>query len=111
MFILYLFDTSEVGNRRRFRTQVVNSRNFAKVTIIDSVDELLNESRVDITKDIFDRLIFDLCVLNGDRALKNTDALRILIEDCFDVFSSPEGILRRHDEKKIQNITGDNIPS
>jgi hypothetical protein len=54
-------------------THIVDGRYFAGITTIDKIDELVDESRCDIAKDILDRLILDLDMPDSDRVLKNAD--------------------------------------
>jgi hypothetical protein len=49
---------------------------------------------INVAEKIFDGPILHLGVFDGDRALKNTDLLRILIENSLDVFCCPERILQ-----------------
>jgi hypothetical protein len=77
----------QLGNCIRLRAHVVDSRYFARITPINTTNKLVDESRCDVAKDILDRLVFNFRMIDSDRALKNADTLRVLIEDGLDVFS------------------------
>jgi hypothetical protein len=57
----------------RLCVHIVDGRYFAGITTIDKIDELVDESRCDIAKDILDRHILDLDMPDSDRVLKNAD--------------------------------------
>jgi len=59
----------------RLRAQIVNGRYLARITTINTIDELVNKSQCSIAKDVLDGLILDLGILDSDKAQKNVDAL------------------------------------
>ena len=48
---------------------------------------------LDATEHLLDRAISNAGALNGDRSLKNRDALRVLVENRVDIFCSPKGVI------------------
>ena len=42
---------------------------------------------------LLEQVALDLGVLDGDRPLEDTNALRVLVEDSIDVLGSPKGVL------------------
>ena len=80
-------------NDARLGAEVFDGRDLGLVAPIESVDELVDEERGDVTKELLDRLVLNLRVLNSDGTLEDTDALRVLVEDRIDVLSGPERVL------------------
>jgi hypothetical protein len=78
------------GNWHGFRANVINRRDFGRVATVSSFDEFVNQRGINVAEKIFDGLILHLGVLDGDRSLKNTDSLSILIENSLNVFCCPE---------------------
>jgi hypothetical protein len=54
------------------------------------LNELVDESGVNVAQKIFDWLVLNFGVLDGNGALKDTNTLRILIEDGLDILGLPE---------------------
>ena len=54
------------------------------------MDELIDESGVDVAQKIFDGLVLNFGVLDGNRALKDINTLGILIEDGLDILGLPD---------------------
>lgn len=75
-------------------TKVVENGDFALITTVQPVEQLLREERSDVAKQVLDGLILDDGVLDGDRTLQDADSLRVLVEDRVNVLSSPERILQ-----------------
>jgi hypothetical protein len=73
-----------------FHAKVIDHRDLRRVATISGFNEFVDQRGIDVAEKIFDGLIFHLGVLNGDRTLKDTDSLRILIENGFDVFCCSE---------------------
>jgi hypothetical protein len=82
------------GNRGSRTTDIIDDRNLGSVSPIVTIEDVLRESLFDVSEKILDRLVGYFCVSRSDGSLKDTDTLRILIEDGFDVFGGPERVLR-----------------
>src|SRR5258708_4631496 len=90
--IVYLHDV-RVDLRRR-GANVINDRNFALITIIVAIEELLDEGIFNTTEHFLDRDVGDFGVLGGDGSLEDTDPLRILVKNCLDILGGPKRVLK-----------------
>jgi hypothetical protein len=76
---------SDLNTRKRGRgrrnTEIVRSGDLRFVAAILTLEEALDEGRVDVAEKVFDGLILDLRVLDSDRSLEDTNSLRILVKD------------------------------
>jgi hypothetical protein len=84
-------DASQLGQCFGLWTWVINGRDLADVTVIDTLDKLIDEN---VAQEIFDGLVVNFGVLDGNGALKDTNMLGIPIEDSLDILGLPEWILR-----------------
>lgn len=71
------------------RADVIDKRDLGPVTAVASLEELLNDSSLHISKHLLDRDVSLEGTLDGDRAMKDGNTLGILIKDSLDVLGSP----------------------
>jgi hypothetical protein len=66
------------------------------VYLVDSriiISSLLYQERRNITVQVLNGLVLKDRLFDGDETMENTDSLRVLIEDGFDILGCLEGIL------------------
>lgn len=80
-------------DRRRLRANVVGDGDARLVTVVQVVDEPLDEPVFDAAKDLSGRLVDLGRMRDGDRALQDRDPLGVLIEDGIGVFRLPKRVL------------------
>ena len=73
--------------------EVLDDRDRRNVATIRTFEKTLHEGLVDVSEQFFNGLILLDRPLRGYRSLEDANTLRILIEDGFNVFGSPQGVL------------------
>jgi hypothetical protein len=74
--------------------KVIDSGDGRLVATIFALKESLDKSLVDVAKKVLNRLVLHHRPFRSYGTLKHTHTLRILVKDGFDIFCSPQRILR-----------------
>jgi hypothetical protein len=97
-------DERRIGRVDGFGSEVVDRRDQGFVSSVELFEDLLGERSLNVAEHRRDRLLSRSAVLDRHRSLKDRDTLRILIEDRFNIFRLPEGILLEPDgERSVEN--------
>ena len=74
--------------------QIINDGDFVLIAIVTTLEDTVNKSIIDVSEQLFNRLVLDLGVLDRNRSLENADTLRVLVDDSLDIFGCPERVLK-----------------
>lgn len=84
--------------------EVIDGRDGRGVVVVELLEELVGERRLDATEHRGDGLLGRLAVLDGDGSLEDADTLSVLVEDGLDVLRLPERVLLERERRVSEGV-------